>query len=251
MFAAAIFAGSGQSRPLIVGLVLGALNAVFFIMFQVVFRQPIDPLIHYGQPFVHAALGAIAASIGGRIWQPAPALPALAAATGPGEEVLSIILPDQPEILALEPFPWVRVILGMVIAVGGTFGARWIRDFVVIAGGGSGHEMQSNFITWEITAVAQVVGGILAGANSRNGAIYGFWTGIFAAGLVIVIPALGASPTSEVSAWLLGSSSAESRPAALIVQGMQTLILGFLGGWLGALILPAHWPSRSLNSAIR
>ena len=66
-----------------------------------------------------------------------------------------------------------------------------------------------------------------------------------------MIPALGTAPTSEVSASLLGSSSAESRPAALIVQGMQTLILGFLGGWLGALILPADWPSRSLNSAIR
>src|SRR5439155_22877941 len=122
LFADPIYAGAGQSRPLIVGLVLSAPNAAYFITFQVMFRQPIEPLIHYGQPYVHAALGAIAPSIGGRIWQPAPALPALAAATGPGEEVLSIILPDPPEILALEPFPSVRVILGMVIAVGGTFG---------------------------------------------------------------------------------------------------------------------------------
>jgi hypothetical protein len=242
---ASIFAGAGQKRPLFVGLVLGALNAALFIIFNVVVRQPVDTLM-YVQPFVQAAIAGIGCSIGGRIWQPAPALPALAAAaTGPGEEELSIVLPDEPEILVIEPFPWLRFLGGTAIAVGGTIGARWIRDFVVIAGGGSGHEMQSNFITWQIAALSQVIGGIMAGSNSRQGAVYGFWTGILAAALIIVIPSLRDAPTPDVSAWILGNSSAESRPAALLIQGIQSLFLGFLGGWLGALILPsALGPAR-------
>src|SRR5262245_39829252 len=229
LFLASVFAGAGQRFPLFVGLVLGALNAALFMVFNIVVRQPVDTLM-FIQPFVQAAIAAIGCSTGGRIWQPAPALPALAAAaTGPGQEELSIVLPDEPEILVIEPFPWLRFLVGTAIAVGGTIGARWIRDFVVIAGGGYGHEMPSNFITWQIAALSQVIGGIMAGSNSRQGAIYGFWTGIFAAALIIVIPSLRDAPTPDVSAWILGNSSADSRPAALMIQGIQTLFLGFFG----------------------
>jgi hypothetical protein len=250
LFFSAIFAGAGQRMPLLVGLVLGALNALLFMMFSVVVRQPIDPLM-YAQPVVHAAVAAIGCIVGRRIWQPAPPLPALAsAAVGPGEEELTIVLEDEPEIIEAEPLPWARFLLGAAIAVGGTIGARWIRDFVVIAGGGTGHEMQSNFITWQIAALAQVIGGIVTGSNSRSGAMYGFWTGILAAALIIVIPALRDAPAPAVSAWILGSA-AESRPAAFLVQGIQALILGFFGGWLGALILPPAAQFRPLSSADR
>jgi hypothetical protein len=142
-------------------------------------------------------------------------------------------------------------VVGTLVAVGGTIGARWIRDFVVLAGGGTGHEMQSNFITWQIAAIAQVVGGIIAGANSRQGAIYGFWVGLFAAALIVVVPTLSNSSTADVSAWILGATGADSRPAALMIQGIQSLILGFLGGWLGALILPSALAARARASAAR
>lgn len=247
---AAVFAGAGQSRPLIVGILLGALNALMFLVFQVVVRQPIEPLM-YAQPFLQAAIGTIGSIIGARIWQPAPPPPALAAATGPGEESLSIVLPDEPEYLPPEPFPWLRFAVGTIIGIGGTFGARWIRDFVVVAGGGTGHEMQSNFITWQIAVLSQVIGGIIAGANSRQGAIYGFWVGIIAAAFIILVPSLVDMPAPDVSAWILGAGASDSRPAALMIQGIQALFFGFLGGWLGALILPAHTGTRSYVSADR
>jgi hypothetical protein len=250
LFVAAVFAGAGQARPVIVGTSLGALNALLFMLFQILIRQPIDPLT-WAQPFVHAVVGLIGSTIGWRIWQPSPALPALASTIGPGEAVLSTVLPDEPELVEIEPFPWLRFVVGTVVAVGGTIGARWIRDFVVLAGGGAGHEMQSLFITWQIAAIAQVLGGIFVGANSRQGAIYGFWVGIFAAALIIVIPTLTNAQTADVSAWILGQSAADSRPAALMIQGIQSLIFGFMGGWLGALILPSAAVARSRATAAR
>jgi hypothetical protein len=250
LFFAAIFAGAGQRLPFLLGLVLGSVNALLFMMFSVVVRQPID-LIMYAQPVVHSAIAAIGCIVGRWIWQPAPPLPALAsAAVGPGEEELSIVLNEEPVVIEIEPLPWARFLLGAAIAVGGTIGARWIRDFVVIAGGGNGHEMQSNFITWQIAALAQVIGGIVTGSNSRSGAMYGFWTGILAAALIVVIPSLRDAPVPAFSAWILGSA-AESRPAALLVQGIQALILGFFGGWLGALILPPAAQVRPFSSADR
>lgn len=256
IFVSAIVAGAGQRRPLGIGAVLGALNGLMLVAFQVVFRQSVDVLILFAQPVVHAALGAIGASVGGRIWQSAPDLPIFARSDGPADEMLSIVLPEQRETIEIEPTPWGRLVLGTVVAVGGTFAARWIRDFVVMAGGGSGHEMQSNFITWEIAALAQVVGGMIAGSNTQNGAIYGFWTGLLSAAFVVLVPSFAAGriagpEISEVSAWLLGSSLREGSPAAIVVQGIQALVFGFLGGWLGSLILPARIVPRSMASSIR
>src|SRR5581483_6949455 len=96
-------------------------------------------------------------------------------------------LPDRPTATVAEPLPWGRIILGTAVAVGGTLWARMIRDFVVVASGGSGYEMQqSQFITWEISVVAQVIGGGIAGASTRGGAVYGLWVGLPAAGLLAV-----------------------------------------------------------------
>lgn len=256
IFLAAIIAGAGQQRPLAIGAMLGALNGLLLVAFQVVFRQPIDALILFAQPIVHAALGAIGASVGGRIWQPAPGLPDIADPGEPESDLLSIVLPEQAELVEIEPFPWARILFGTIVAVGGTFAARWIRDFVVMAGGGTGHEMQSNFITWEISAVAQIVGGIIAGSNSRNGAVYGFWTGLLSAALIVLIPSIvpgriSGPEISEVSAWLLGSSLREGSPAAIVAQGIQALVFGFTGGWLGCLILPSRIVPRSLASSAR
>jgi hypothetical protein len=137
--------------------------------------------------------------------------------------------------------------LGTAVAVGGTVGARLIRDFLVVASGGSGYEMrQSQFIAWGISAVAQVVGGGIAGANTRSGAAYGFRVGLPAAVLLVIVQVVADLRTSApaVLGWLLGVSVVDGSGAALLIQGVQALILGVVGGWLGGLILPAIPPKR-------
>src|SRR5439155_11315931 len=132
-----------------------------------------------------------------------------------------------------EPLPLARILLGMAMSVGGTLAARLIRDFVVVAGGGTGREMQqSQFITWEIALVAQLIGGAVAGAGTRSGAAYGFWVGLPSAALLVLIHAVAAVrvPAQAVPAWLLGVSAPEGSGAALAIQGAQALLLGLIGG---------------------
>jgi hypothetical protein len=120
---------------------------------------------------------------------------------------------------------------------------------IVFISGGGGHQVQSSFVSWQISLLAGILGGITAGANSRNGAINGFWAGLLAAALVVIGPASGLVPMTEIGSWMIGSSATATTPAAIVVQGIQTLILGFLGGWLGAMILPPGPQLRSFGPA--
>jgi hypothetical protein len=45
--------------------------------------------------------------------------------------------------------------------------------------------------------------------------------------------------TAVVSTWLLGLPVHEGGGTALAIQGIQAVMFGTLGGWLGSLILPA------------
>src|SRR5207253_2664906 len=92
----------------------------------------------------------------------------------------------------IEPLPLARILAGVAVAVAGTLGARMIREFVVVAGGGTGREMQSQFITWEIALVAQVIGGATAGARTRAGVLFGFCVGLPVAAILVIAQAVAA-----------------------------------------------------------
>jgi hypothetical protein len=249
-----VIAGAGQRHGLAIGAGVGLLNALLSLGLKFKSREATDELIVFGQPVLHAFVGAVGGVIGSRIWQPAPELPLLTADGWLGREALTTILPDRPVAVGVDPIPWGRILIGIALAVGGTLWAQMIRDFVVVASGGSGHEMrQSQFITWEICVVAQVIGGSIAGANTRGGALFGFWVGLSSAGLLTI--ALSASDirsqAHEVPAGLLGLAVPEGTPAALLIQAVQALLLGVVGGWLGGLILPATKQKRRLGAGAR
>jgi hypothetical protein len=105
--------------------------------------------------------------------------------------------------------------------------------------------MQSQFITWEIALVAQVIGGTVAGAGTRGGALYGFWVGVAAAVCLAVVQSLavGRVPAHSAPGWLIGGAGADASPAGLTVLAIQAVLLGIVGGWLGGLVLPAD-PGR-------
>jgi hypothetical protein len=210
-------------------------------------HRPADEVIWYIQPVLHVFIGAVGGAVGSRIWQPAPELPPIAGDGRSRREMLTTILPDRPAEVAVEPFPWLLVFAGILVAVGGTLGARLIRDFVVVAGGGKGREMaQSLFITWEITLIAQMIGGAMAGAGTRGGPMYGFWVGLPATIVLVVVQATAAVSVRlpTIPAWLIGAPVTEDSSAALVIQGAQVLLLGTLGGWFGSLVLPADPGNR-------
>ena len=47
-----------------------------------------------------------------------------------------------------------------------------------------------------------------------------------------------------VPAWLLGAIVPDGSPAAFAILGVQSLVLGMLGGWLGGLVMPAEFGGR-------
>jgi hypothetical protein len=246
-----MIAAAGQRHGLAVGAGVGGLNALLAIGLRLAAREPTDELFLYGQPVLHAFVGAIGGVIGSRLWQPAPQLPPLAAENRYGNEMLTTVLPDRPSDVTVEPLPWGRMLIGIGVAVGGTLGARMIRDLVVVASGGTGHEMQqSQFITWEITLVAQLIGGAIAGANTRGGVSCGFWVGLPSAGLLLLANSLTDIPTQAhvVPAWLLGLPVPEGSTAAFVIQAVQALALCVLGGWLGGLILPSALARRAYDA---
>lgn len=242
-----MIAAAGRRHGWALGAALGFLNALLLLAIQEVIRQPIDELTRYGTPVLHVFVGTIAGALGSRIWQPAPVLLPLPGGGRIGSEVLTVILPDQPNEEISEPIPWLRIALGITIAVGGTLGARMIRHYVVIAGGGRGYEMQSQFVIWEISMVAQVLGGAIAGSLTRNGAAYGAWVAVPTLIILVMIQAFGAVTlmTHVVPAKLLGLPLSDGTPGILIFQSIQVFVFGVIGGWLGAMTMPADPRRRS------
>ncbi|MFO0809442.1 MAG: hypothetical protein U0746_12520 [Gemmataceae bacterium] len=237
----AMLAGAGQRRGLAVGATLGTINAALLIGLQLMVRQRPTDILLYSQPVLHAFLGGIAGMLGAAIWRAAPDLSTLAIVEK-APDLLTTTLPPIREIVVAEPLPWGRLFLGTAIAVVGALGAGLIRDLVMSAGGGKGgYEMQqSQFVTWQIALVAIIAGGGIAGSNTRSGALYGFWAGALSSGLLALLAATVDLHLrmSEVAGWILGAQVAEGSPAALVFQGVQTVLAGTLGGWLGSLILP-------------
>lgn len=239
LVAGGFIAGAGHHQSVAAGAALGVANSVLLSGMLVVLRRTPNELILYGQPVLHAFVGAISGFIGQRIWQPVPDLAPIARVSRMGEELLSIVLPEFEEIPEVEPLPWGRILLGSVVAMGGTMWARLILAFVL--SGGEAHELlQSQFITWEITVVAQLLGGGIAGSNTRRGFHYGFWVGILAAAMMLLLLSTTEMrlATHEVLASILGLAISEGSPTAVMFQAGQALMLGLLGGWLGSLILP-------------
>lgn len=243
LLAGGMVATAGRRHGVAVGAALGVVNGLLLVGLQRALHQSADDFILFGQPIIHAFVGAVGGAIGSRIWQPAPQLPPLTGDGRAGEEALTTVIPERPVEVEHEPWPWAYILLGIAIAVGGTLGARLIRDFVVLAGGGKTREMQSQFITWEITLVAQVIGGMFAGAGTRGGGLYGFSVGAATAALLGIAQSFAPAPVAAqaVSGWLTGAGA--EGPSGLVVQSIQAVLLGVIGGWLGTIVLPAD-PGR-------
>jgi hypothetical protein len=238
LFIGGMLAGAGHSQSVAAGAALGVANSVLLSMMLVLLKHNPTEMILYAQPVLHAVIGAAGGFVGHRVWQPAPALAPLRPSRK-GEEALSVQLPEVDEFPDVEPLPWGRILLGSIIAVGGTMWARMFLNFV-LTGSGANEIVQSQFITWELTMVVQLIGGGMAGSNTRNGVQYGFWVGMLSAGAIVLLISSAdvPLPTNEALGMIFGLDLPHGSPAAVVFQAGQALLLGIVGGWLGSLILP-------------
>jgi hypothetical protein len=216
-------AGAGQRRAILFGMVLGVWNGLFFVFFQRWAGEPLTQVSVYGQPILHAVIAAVGAVIGSFIWKPLPALsiPDPRPTKVPRVRVAQRARPS----LFTGPVAWPRVLAGVAVAVGGIVWAKVILDFVMEASQGKLNitsTLQAQLVTWEISAVATLVGGGLAGATTLNGLKQGLWVGV-GAGVVLTGIYIGG-----------GNLLLEK----LILTLACTLVLTLAGSWFGCQLFP-------------
>jgi hypothetical protein len=211
-----LLAGSGQRGGPLLGLLVGAWNGALCVAFSGPAGPP-SMVTLYGQPLLHAFAGAVAGWFGSIVWPP-PATPAL-----PGAPLVRKAAgPRKPSPFA-GPVNWLRVAAGAALAVTGTLFAAKVLDGVWEASNGklaTVDRLHDQLITWEIKALAVLLGGALAGAGTRNGLKQGLVVGLLASSVLVALPA------HRGSALLTGLTL------------LATMVLSLVGGWFGGHLLP-------------
>jgi len=220
-----VLAGAGQQYGIIYGAVLGVWNGVMLLLIN-----PNNPYLSthvtlYGIPLLQAGVGALAGWVGGRIWMPlTPVTPA-----GHSRKITNVVRSNSKPLFQ-GPISWVRVIMWVGLAVGGTLWADVVLDFVIKASDNHlsrGSKLQAQLITWEITALAILAGGALAGAGSPNGFKQGLAVGL---GSAIVLAGIRMASPASPSLDLL------------VLSSFGPMILAIIGGGFGGQLLPPVMP---------
>lgn len=220
LFIGGIFTGAGQRQGPAYGAVLGVWNGVFLVLVQPDQARMLSPVTLYGQPVLQAVLGALAGWVGSQIWKP------LSAALDPEAPRKPAAVARRKSVNLFEgPIAWGRVLVGTSLAVAGTLSADGILDLVISASNNAlslSTNLQARLLTWEIIAVAMLVGSAVAGAGTSNG---------YKQGLVV-----GAATAVVLFGIRLGDSVSSME---LLIVGMGApVILGIGGGGFGSQLLP-------------
>jgi hypothetical protein len=214
-----LLAGGGQRSGLTLGAVVGAWNGVLAVLLRQNPAQELTLVGLYGQPMLHIFIGAIGGFVGSLIWKPIPSSVPVALAA-PRKQVQR---PKRP--LLAGKVLWLRILFGAALAVAGTLCAGLLLQKVMDLSGGkleTTSAFQDRLITWEIKALALVVGGALAGATAPNGLKQGLIVGLVA-GVALV----GIQVPTE-GGWLEAAG----------YTALTTFSLCAIGGWFGGELFP-------------
>jgi hypothetical protein len=173
----------------------------------------------YGQPILHTAFGAAGGFLGMLIWRPlAPVSAPTKGPAGPGAR-------SRSRSPLGGPVAWFRVLAGIGVALGGALWANVILDFILDASDGRltlDSAVQAQLVTWEITALAMLLGSAWAGATTTNGIKQGLCVGLGTASILLGILLSGRVIHFDAVALTLTSA----------------LLLCVVGGWFGGTLFP-------------
>lgn len=239
----AVLASAGRGMGVGVGAVLGIANAALLLLpLALRTAMPSDSEL-WGLWVSQLSFGAFGGALGSRIWRP---FPEFLTGTYTGSSIMILgTNPDRKLTIA-----WGRILVGMGFALVGVLSADSVFERLLIRGEGLFHVgsvEQARFVTWEIGALAVLVGGAWAGATARHGLLQGFMMGLLTGTLLIIIFASqGATdlPAYQFLLSLAGRPIEEGmafRDLVALVGG-STLLIGTLGGWLGGTLFPSLAP---------
>jgi hypothetical protein len=233
--AGGILAGAGQERGVALGALLGGWNGVLSVLLDPVLHPEFVPalttLTLFGVPLVHIFFGTLGGWIGAAIWRPLQSI-------DPAHPTRKQGVPRPRKPLFAGRVSWFRVALGAVFAAAGYMTAAALFNFILDFSAGkltSDGFWQDRVVTWEIQALAVLVGGGVAGYNTANGLKQGMFVGVVASVLVMAV--------------LFGFSRATPEVAALTAAGCFSLCMA--GGYFGAQLFPpiAEYKSRQFGPA--
>jgi hypothetical protein len=224
-----LLAGAAQRSGFVLGLLLGVLNGAVAVIAQqwpATATQTFIPT--YGQPVIQGAVGAVGGWLGCTIWRP------LVTLIGPNSAQVKRVALAAP---AVSPFAgrihWFRILFGVAFAVVGCLSATYMLERVAMVSNEAlvaDDYWQERVVTWEIKALAMVLGGALAGACTTNGFKQGVFVGVLS-GLAL-------------------SGVTGSRGPTLQIIGLTMVYavsLGLVGGWFGGQLFPPVSPFKRLR----
>jgi hypothetical protein len=223
--AAAVAAGMLNRRAEFSGMLLGLGAAAVTIAIEINngIEPPSDWMI--GVPILLAVVGMIGGLAGRLMIPPAPKLPRF----GLVDPRVELRIQSPPA-----PISWWRVLAGSVIVVFGVLYADSLRYGISrVLVGHSGGFGASRLVTWQVSVIATILGGALAGASTRAGLKQGALAGLFAATATVITLASGAFSDSLVAEfWTYQLSLDSVGPIVYSLVGLTVLIATTLGGWL-------------------
>jgi hypothetical protein len=186
----------------------------------------LTPIALLGQPLLQAAIGAVGGWLGSTVWKPLPE-----------ETTGETPLPRKRTSLRRNmnfftgPVAWVRVSVGVILAIAGTLTATLLFEKILeLSHGtlGTADEMQDRLITLEMKALALIFGGALAGATTRNGLKQGFCVGLASSVILIGIE------MNYLDSWL----------QMACYTALAAFSFSLVGGWFGSQLFPPIIPRR-------
>lgn len=180
-----------------------------------------------GVPTLFAISGVMGGVMGRLIVAPAPKLPEFSLTSSSKFKAVEV-----PKV----PTDWARVILGATAVVLATIWAESIRQSMGrVIGGGSGGSYR--LLDWQVAMVAALLGGVVAGANTRIGLRQGIITAL-AATIGIGVAFFGRGETTMAAAefWSEQLRAATNDPKVgmtlMASVGLATTMGGLFGGQL-------------------
>lgn len=233
VFAGATLAGSGRANGMLLGAFVGLFNGALWGLQHGAAWKGVSRIELLGQPLLQAAVGLVAGWFACTFWRPLPALGPSADLRTQGKRA-SYRLP-----LFAGRVAWPRVVVGVTVAVAGAISAAALFDLALDASAGAlstSDEMQDRFITWEIKALALLLGGALAGSTTRNGLKQGLVVGI---GTSVILAGI---EMARFENWL---------PLVGLTM-VSTFSLTIAGGWFGSTLFPpvVKFSRRSFDAAV-
>lgn len=227
-------AGTINRRAEFTGVLLGLAAAAGFIGLETsAGRLPLLEEWWIGLGVLLGMLGAVGGLAGRLMVPPAPELPKLGQFDS--RKIEAVLKPSVRVV-------WWRIAMGLALVLVGTHFVDAVHHVLSrTLSGKSGALISGNMISWQISLIVAVLGGIAAGANTRAGLKQGLIAGFLAAaGVIVLLTRLNANSSLVLEFWFDQLNVGEAGPELFAALGGSVWCAVAAGGWFGSHLLPSR-----------